>query len=301
MPYIKNNKNLSSYEKESMYGVTYDGTSSPYKNVTEKERKTSLIVGWSIIAAIIVAVAGGIGAYSYFSYQNTVQINAKREAAIKKVKKYVKPAFMTDDGAFQIDQNGLITGNLSESQKKLVKVDAYIDPLCPGCGAVERALNPAYAKLLQDNKILLRVHPITILDPLSTDKYSTRAAAAMIRAVELRPELAYKYVVKLMSADFQPHEGRDYKSVSDAKLREAAEQVGYSKTEASKITDLKHAKWLLAMTAYTTARRELYREGENNFITPLVQVEGKNMSFTMRTPDDLVKQLEGMVADAANK
>lgn len=122
-----------------------------------------------------------------------------------------------------------------------------------------------------------------------------------IRAVELRPELAYKYVVKLMSADFQPHEGKDYKAVSDTKLREAAQQVGYSKTESAKITDRKHAKWLLVMTAYTMARRELYRSGENNFITPLVQVNGQNMSFTMRTPDDLVKQLEGMVADAAKK
>lgn len=301
MPYIKNDKNLSSYEKESMYGVTYDGTSSPYKNVTEKERKTSLIVGWSIIVAIIVAIAGGIGAYSYFNYQNTIQLNNRRETSFKQVKKLTKPAFMTDDGAFEVSNTGLVTNGLSAAQKRLVRVDAYVDPLCPGCGATERALNPSYLKLLKENKIILRIHPITILDPLSTDKYSTRAAAAMIRAVGLRPELGYQYVIKLMSADFQPHEGSDYKAVSDSKLQAAAREVGYSKTESEKITDLKYAKWLLAITSYTTSRKELYRSGENNFITPLVQVNGQNMSFTMSTPESLAKQLEDMVTDASQK
>jgi protein-disulfide isomerase len=59
-----------------------------------------------------------------------------------------------------------------------VRVDAYIDFLCPFCRQFELAAGPALAGLVADGRISLAYHPMNFLDEASTTSYSTRAAAA---------------------------------------------------------------------------------------------------------------------------
>ena len=59
-----------------------------------------------------------------------------------------------------------------------VRVDAYIDFLCPFCRQFELAAGPALAGLVADGRISLAQHPMNFLDEASTTSYSTRAAAA---------------------------------------------------------------------------------------------------------------------------
>ena len=59
-----------------------------------------------------------------------------------------------------------------------VRVDAFIDFLCPFCRQFELSSGPALAGLVTDGLISLAYHPMNFLDQASTTNYSTRAAAA---------------------------------------------------------------------------------------------------------------------------
>jgi protein-disulfide isomerase len=60
-----------------------------------------------------------------------------------------------------------------------IKVDVYQDYLCPSCRAFHDAAEEGLQKMVQDNQITLTTYPIAILDRLSTNRYSTRSAAAV--------------------------------------------------------------------------------------------------------------------------
>jgi protein-disulfide isomerase len=59
-----------------------------------------------------------------------------------------------------------------------VRVDAFIDFLCPFCRRFELSAGPALAGLVSGGQISLVYHPMNFLDEASTTNYSTRAAAA---------------------------------------------------------------------------------------------------------------------------
>src|SRR6266699_5480993 len=59
-----------------------------------------------------------------------------------------------------------------------VRVDAFIDFLCPFCRRFELSSGPALAGLVADGLVSLAYHPMNFLDEASTTNYSTRAAAA---------------------------------------------------------------------------------------------------------------------------
>src|SRR5258708_12787560 len=59
-----------------------------------------------------------------------------------------------------------------------VRVDAFIDFLCPFCRRFELSSGPALASLVADELVSLAYHPMNFLDEASTTTYSTRPAAA---------------------------------------------------------------------------------------------------------------------------
>jgi protein-disulfide isomerase len=59
-----------------------------------------------------------------------------------------------------------------------VKVDAYIDFLCPFCRQFELSSEGTLNALVTDGLIKLVYHPMSFLDEASTTRYSSRAAAA---------------------------------------------------------------------------------------------------------------------------
>jgi protein-disulfide isomerase len=59
-----------------------------------------------------------------------------------------------------------------------VRVDAFIDFLCPFCRRFELSSGPTLDRLAADGQISLIYHPMNFLDAASTTNYSTRAAAA---------------------------------------------------------------------------------------------------------------------------
>src|SRR5580693_462166 len=59
-----------------------------------------------------------------------------------------------------------------------VRVDAFIDFLCPFCRQFELSSGPTLARLVADGQISLAYHPMNFLDGASSTNYSTRSAAA---------------------------------------------------------------------------------------------------------------------------
>lgn len=76
------------------------------------------------------------------------------------------PAGATKEG------DGIVMGNGP------VRVDAFIDFMCPFCRRFELSAGPALADLVSSGQISLIYHPMNFLDEASTSNYSTRATAA---------------------------------------------------------------------------------------------------------------------------
>src|SRR5215831_1584068 len=66
-----------------------------------------------------------------------------------------------------------------------VRVDAFIDFLCPFCRQFELSSGPALADLVAEGQVSLIYNPLNFLDEASKTSYSTRAAAASGCAAEL--------------------------------------------------------------------------------------------------------------------
>ncbi|GAA3045766.1 DsbA family protein [Streptomyces glomeratus] len=59
-----------------------------------------------------------------------------------------------------------------------VALDAYIDFQCPYCRMFTESSGPVLDGLVADGLIRVICHPVAMLDQMSTDGYTTRAAAA---------------------------------------------------------------------------------------------------------------------------
>jgi protein-disulfide isomerase len=101
-----------------------------------------------------------------------------------------------------------------------VRVDAFIDFLCPFCRAFEERSGPALARMVVDELIGLVYHPLGYLDRLSTTRYSSRAAAASGCASDAGAFVAYK---DALFAN-QPPEGGP--GLSDEELVELGRAAG---------------------------------------------------------------------------
>lgn len=85
-------------------------------------------------------------------------------------------------------------------------VDVYFDPMCPICGAFEKANGTKLAQLTETDAITLRLHPMNFLDRSSQgSKYSSRADAALTCVAAFAPDKTLDYLAALYQD--QPKEG----------------------------------------------------------------------------------------------
>jgi protein-disulfide isomerase len=143
------------------------------------------------------------------------------------------PAGATEQG------DGIVIG------KGTVRVDAFIDFMCPFCRRFELSAGPALADLVSSGQISLIYHPMNFLDEASTTNYSTRAAAASGCAAD--GGLFTEYVHALYNS--QPPEGGP--GLSDAKLDELGGAAGL---DISAFTACVSGAPYLDWPAYVTAR-----------------------------------------------
>ena len=146
------------------------------------------------------------------------------------------PAGATAEG------DGIVTGDGP------VRVDAFIDFLCPFCRQFELGAAPALAGLINDRRVSLVYHPMNFLDGASTTRYSTRAAAASGCAADQGRFLNYAHA---LFAE-QPREGGP--GLTDAELAAVGRDVGLDEAAfASCVTEAPYLDWPPYVTARATA------------------------------------------------
>jgi protein-disulfide isomerase len=146
------------------------------------------------------------------------------------------PAGVTAEG------DGVMTGHGP------VRIDAFIDFLCPFCRQFELSSGPTLAGLVADGQVSLVYHPMNFLDQASTTNYSTRAAAASGCAAD-RGRFA-EYAHALFAS--QPAEGGP--GLSDAELTDVGRGVGLADAAfAACVADGPYLDWPPYVTARATA------------------------------------------------
>ena len=148
-----------------------------------------------------------------------------------------------------------------------VRIDAFIDFLCPFCRRFELSSGSALSALVAGGQVSLVYHPMNFLDEASTTHYSTRAAASSGCAADQGQFLPYAHELFVS----QPPEGGP--GLSDAELVAVGRAVGL--TDPAFATCLAEAPYL-DWPSYVTARA--FEVGVNG--TPIVLVAG-----TMVRPD----------------
>jgi len=146
------------------------------------------------------------------------------------------PAGATPEG------DGIITGDGP------VRVDAFIDFLCPFCRRFELSAGPALADLIAGGLISLAQHPMNFLDDASTTSYSTRAAAASGCAADQGRFTDYAHALFLS----QPPEGGP--GLPDAALVGIGRELGLPDAAfASCVAEAPYLDWPSFVTARATA------------------------------------------------
>jgi protein-disulfide isomerase len=178
------------------------------------------------------------------------------------------PAGATPEG------DGVITGDGP------VRVDAFIDFMCPFCRRFELSAGPALDALIAEKLISLVHHPMNFLDGASTTNYSTRAAAASGCAADQGRFLDYAHALFLG----QPPEGGP--GLTDAELAGIGRDIGLPDAVfASCLTEAPYLDWPPYVTARATA---LGVEA-----TPTVVVAGTAIQPDARAITAAVRQAAG--------
>jgi protein-disulfide isomerase len=110
------------------------------------------------------------------------------------------------------------------------KVVLYLDFMCPYCADFHSSYGPTLERLRNEGKITVEYRPVTFLDRQSTNRYSSRAAAAAACVADAHPDRYADFLSQLYA--HQPAEGSA--GLSDQKLKSLVAAAG---ADASKCID----------------------------------------------------------------
>jgi protein-disulfide isomerase len=146
-----------------------------------------------------------------------------------------------------------------------VRVDAFIDFLCPFCKQFELSAGPALALMVADGQVSVVYHPMNFLDQASTTRYSTRAAAASGCAADAGRFIEYAHALFVG----QPPEGGP--GLSDTELADLGGVAGLTAPSfATCLSEGPYLRW----PSYVTERAT----GLGVSGTPTVLVAGADVS-----------------------
>jgi len=130
-----------------------------------------------------------------------------------------------------------------------VRVDAYIDFLCPFCRQFEAQSGAALDRLLDSGAVTLVYHPLGFLDRLSTTRYSSRAAAASGCTADFG---AFKPYKDALFANQPPEDGP---GLSQAQLIELGRTIGLTDAAfAECVANGVHLPWVEYVTQRAVER-----------------------------------------------
>ena len=232
-----------------------------------KERRQQTMIGVIVTVVLIALIA--LGGFLYWRSHRPVKTQDLEQArqAVAKVKE--KPSAANDQGGFLISSQGL-----GKPVAKAPTVEIYMDFMCPGCGALHRGLDSTLTDLVDAGQINLVIYPMSFMDRLSTDNYSSRTGTATIYVAQHDPDHLLPFIANLYAKDFQPDES-DYHPISNDKIRQQAIKAGVDPKVADQAVKGRYRAWIKAMDAYTPLRKELWNPSGSNkgqMTTPTVRI-----------------------------
>lgn len=220
----------------------------------KKERTRRAVIIGGISTVSLLAVGGA-----------TWGIVASRPEPVERGEQ-LTPSTADEFGAFHIGAAGEVLEDQEPTGK--TRMDMFIDPQCPACGAVDRAIGERVNELLANEEIDLFLTPTAFLNETSTDDYSNRAVNALITVAENSPEFFIDLMNELFKEGVQPGEGVGYKPVSDEDLAETAQSVGVPQSTTDLFSKGHYIDWIEQNTdTQLNDRPDLFPE---SFSTPSV-------------------------------
>lgn len=210
----------------------------------QKRRQARQSMWWRIgITAVVALLAVGVG----------VGLLVGRGGNDEPV---AAPSAFTSDGALVIDAQNVPTVSITE------------DFQCPACAQFEQITGPAVNELIDSGQARVEYRPVAILNRMSSDDYSSRAAAASACVADESTAAWRSFKTALFTN--QPAEGGG-PGLSNDRLVELASAAGAGSPEtASCITDERYVPWVDRMTEQATSN------GLRG--TPTVTVDGEQLS-----------------------
>lgn len=163
-------------------------------------------------------------------------------------------------------------------------LDTYIDFMCPVCNQFEQVYGEAITGLVDDGTITLNVHPISILDRLSSGtEFSTRAANAMYCVAVADADAS----VPFMQSMFANQPAENSTGLTDEQILQIASGVGVTGIDSC-VTDGTYSTYVTAMTEKTPVA-----PGAQGIGTPTVAVNGEVVeNSSLPDPADLASLFE---------
>ncbi|ANY06526.1 DsbA family protein [Pseudonocardia sp. HH130630-07] len=168
---------------------------------------------------------------------------------------------------------GVSTGNAQAP----AKIDVYVDFQCPACKQFQEASGQTLDELRDSGQAQINYHPIAILDRVSPDRFSSRAAAAAGCVAEAG---AFPEWEKLMYAN-QPTEGDP--GLTTEQMAQLAQQAGAQGDVAACIEDERFEPWAEGLT------QQAFEAGIQS--TPTIRVNGQNLENPV--PDEIRRAVAG--------
>lgn len=228
--------------------------------VRAQERRTAIT--WIVIGVVLVGLFAALVAY-IVRQGDVADVGAGDQAT---------PSVATENYGLPVGTTGVVGEALDESR---VRVDLYIDFMCPICGVFEESQGPVLEQLREEGTADIYYHPISILDRASQGtEFSTRSASAAALIAEESPENFLGFVEAMFLN--QPEEGTT--GLSDAEIQEIARVAGVPDDVVAKIPDYAYASWVRSATEQASI------DGMKG--TPTVAING-DMQDPRANPGDL--------------
>jgi protein-disulfide isomerase len=145
-----------------------------------------------------------------------------------------------------------------------VRVEIFLDYMCPYCGRFERANGGELARLVTAGTARLEMYPLSFLDRMSRgSEYSTRTANAAATVADAAPDKLLAFTAALY--EHQPEENTA--GLTDDQIADLAQTAGVPADVAARFAARSFGPWVAASTEKVLA------SGING--TPTVRINGE--------------------------
>jgi protein-disulfide isomerase len=225
-----------------------------------RQRQRLLAGGGVIILALLVAIV--------ISLVNAAGKGSSPQAA-PSAGPVVTPSTATAGGA-------LVVGRADAP----VRLEIFLDYMCPYCGRFERANAAEVSRLVADGTVRLELYPLSFLDRTSNgSRYSTRSANAIATVADRAPDKLLAFNGALFAS--QPEESTS--GLTDDQIATLATSAGVPADVVGTFAERRFESWVASMTDGVMA------SGVNS--TPTVRINGTKFTGDLYTAGPLTQAI----------